>query len=239
MKLRRNNSPVIARPRSAWPWRSKSYIAKISGSPRPSASRPRDDGRVVTLRLVISCIFVLPILLSLQGCVNAAVTGAQAVYDHHGIQQSFNDNYIKIRAYQNIYAKSNRYKDVRVSVTTFNQVALLTGQVPNLAQKIEIERLVKRISGVKEIYNQIEVAQPISNLVSISDSWITTKIKSRMIATTGVEPSQIKVVTENGTVYLMGIIPPSEANIAVQIARTTSGVQNVVKIFAYLRVSKT
>jgi osmotically-inducible protein OsmY len=190
-------------------------------------------------RQVIGCILVLITLLYLQGCVNAAVTGAQAVYDHHGIQQSFNDHYIKIRAYQTIYAKSNRYKDTHVSVATFNQVALLTGQTPSLEQKIEIERLVKKIPGVKEVYNRIEVAQPISSLISMSDSWITTKIKSRMMATGGVEPSQIKVVTENGTVYLMGIISPSQASVAVQIARTTTGVQSVVKIFAYLRISKT
>lgn len=175
----------------------------------------------------------------LQGCVNTAISGAQVAYNHNSLQNSYNDFHAALRSSQAIYLNSDRYKNTHVSVTCFNQVVLLTGQVSTMQEKSEIESIVRSVSKVDELYNFINVNSQPSMLTQMSDSWITTKIKSKLIAAKDVNPDAIKVITENGTVYLMGIVRPLEAKIAVHLASTTDGVQNVVKIFSYLRISKT
>lgn len=189
-------------------------------------------------RNLIQCMCLFTVISSLASCMDVAVTGAQAVYNRRTIQNSLNDNYITMRSNQVIYVETKRYKDTHVSIATFNNMVLLTGQTPKATEKDEIEQIVKKISKSKEIYNQITVAQPVPTLIRLSDTWITSKIKATLIATNEIDPSQIKVVTENGTVYLLGILPPKEAEIAVNVARTTAGVQNVVKVFSYVHISR-
>lgn len=183
--------------------------------------------------------FFIIILTGLSGCMNAAMSGAQVVYDHHNLQKTLNDQYITMRANRAIYLNTDKYKDTNVSFSAFNNVVVLTGQVATKQQQKEIEQIVRKIPHVKELHNLTIVSNPVSTLTHISDSWITTKIKAKFIAANEIDPSQIKVITEDGNVYLMGIVPPEQANAAVQIARTTAGVQKVIKIFSYLRISKT
>lgn len=185
--------------------------------------------------------FILLVCLSgmLVACMNAAVTGAQAVYSRHNIQASLNDHYIAMKAERTIYIDNNQFQNTNVSVSSFNGVVLITGQVSSHAERLEIENIVKKIPGVKEIHNMLTVSNRSSPLTRVSDTWITTKIKSKLIAMNDVDPSQIKVVTENGVVYLIGIVPPEQADIAVDLARTTEGVQSVVKVFSYIRITKT
>ncbi len=174
----------------------------------------------------------------LTGCMNAAFSGAQVVYDHHNIQSSLNDQYIAMKAERTIYLDTTRFQNTNVSVSSFNGIVLMTGQVENKEQRAEIEKIVKNIPGVKEIHNVITVSTPTSPLTRVSDTWITTKVKSKLIAMNDIDPSQIKVITENGVVYLMGIVPPEQAEIAVDVARTTEGAQRVVKVFSYIHISK-
>jgi osmotically-inducible protein OsmY len=184
-------------------------------------------------------IFFITLLLSNCAYTTAVSSGASAVYSRHSIQKGINDQLASIRTYGAIYVNHKEdYKDTHITIATFNNVLLLTGQVSNPNQKLEINQLAKDESGAKEIYNFTTVEKPTSSLVRVSDSWITSKIKAQLIAINDIDPTQIKVVTENGVVYLMGIVPPTQADIAVEVARTTAGVQKVVKIFSYLHVSK-
>src|SRR5579872_3877263 len=183
---------------------------------------------------VIKFILLLCFTGMLAACMNAAVTGAQAVYSRHTLQSSFNDNYISMKAERLIYIDTNRFKDTNVSVSSFNGIVLITGHVNTQAQRLEIENIVKKIPGVQEIHNVVTVSNRSSALTRVSDTWITTKIKTKLIAMNDVDPGQIKVVTENGVVYLMGIVPPEQADIAVDLARETEGVQSVVKVFSYI-----
>lgn len=183
-------------------------------------------------------LFLLGIITCLPACVSTAVSGAQAVYDRHGLQTSFNDHYIAMKVDRAIYWNSDRYKHSNISINVFNGIVLLTGQVPTSELHEGLTRLVKSIPEVDKIYNLTIVSEPLSTITSISDAWITAKIKSQLIACVDIDPTQIKVVTENGTVYLMGIVYPDQALGAVEMARTTTGVENVVKIFSYLRISK-
>jgi osmotically-inducible protein OsmY len=115
---------------------------------------------------------------------------------------------------------------------------LLTGQVSSEKLRIELGSIVKNVPGVKDVYNQTTVTSPTSPLMHVNDAWITAKIKTQLIAANEIDPSQIKVITEQGTVYLMGIVLPEQADIATEIAKTTSGVEKVVKVFSYIHISK-
>ncbi|HSW94195.1 MAG TPA: BON domain-containing protein [Gammaproteobacteria bacterium] len=187
---------------------------------------------------ITKLILLLCAISLLQGCMNAAFTGAQAVYGRHGIQSTLSDQTISMKAERAIYLDTSRFENTNVSVSCFNGVVLISGQVENNNQRQEIEAIVKKIPGVKEIHNATTLSSPSSALTRVSDTWITTKVKAKLIAMNDIDPSQIKVITENGMVYLMGIVPPEQAGIAVDLARTTEGVQGVVKVFSYIHISK-
>ena len=177
-------------------------------------------------------------LIGLQGCANMAVTGAQAVYNHHSLQKSFKDQYITLQAYNTINLEDKRFKDTNIAIATLNGEVLLAGEAPEPWQRAQAEKMVKRIPDVRRVYNLVSIASPSSALTRISDAWITTKVKSRLIASSIVDATQVKVVTENGTVFLMGTLPPEQATAAIEVARTTSGVETVVKLFSYIHITK-
>ncbi len=188
----------------------------------------------------LQLIAILIMNCTLTSCIysTAVSSGAQAVYNRQSIKQNINDNYTTMQAYHAIDTYGNIYKDTHITIATFNDSVLLAGQVVNAQQKVEIERIIRHETGDRTIYNFLEISNPTSALTRTSDGWITGKIKSQLMAIDDADPTQIKVVTENGTVYLMGIVYPRQAEIAVDVARATSGVQRVVKILSYLQIVK-
>ena len=176
-------------------------------------------------------------LCSLQGCLDAAMTGAQVAYNHDHIKKSFTDQYITTQAYRRVYKDTHKYDDSNISIATFQQNVLIAGQITKPEQKQEVGELIKSIPNTKHVYNLVQVSSPSTPLTRISDSWITAKVKTKLIALEDLDPNQIKVVTENGTVFLMGTILVDQVDAVVNVARTTDGVQNVVKIFTLLRIS--
>ncbi len=190
------------------------------------------------MHFYLKLIAIIGLNCMLAACVNAAVSGAQVVYNRHSIQKNIDDNYTTMQAYHAIDTYGNTFKETHITIATFNDSVLLAGQVINKEQKQEIERIIRKEVGDRTIYNYLEIANPSSALTRASDGWITAKIKSQLIAINEADPTQIKVVTENGIVYLMGIVQPKQAEIAVDVARETDGVQSVVKIFSYLRIYK-
>ena len=178
------------------------------------------------------------LILLLQGCMNAAVSGAQVVYNRHALQRNLHDQYVTMRVYKALKVDDDRFNGTNISISTYNNEVLLAGQVQNAQQREEAFRIAKEIPHVSQVYNLITVASPSSTLTKLSDAWVTAKIKAQLIASNDVDATQIKVTTENGTVYLMGIVEPNEAQAAVDIASTTEGVERVVKAFSYIRISK-
>lgn len=189
----------------------------------------------VTGQLIL-CIIII-ICAPLMACSSVAMSGAQAVYNRQSIQKSINDQYITVQAYQAIH-KDPILKEANIAVATQNGEVLLAGQTPTESERQAAERIVKKIPNVEEVYNHIRIAGPSSALKQISDTWITAKVKAKLIASNDLDATQIKVVTENGTVYLMGLLRPSEARAAYDIASETDGVEKVIKMFSYMRISK-
>lgn len=192
-------------------------------------------------------LFIVPTLYLLQGCVSGVSsvalssmsTGAQAAYNHNNLQNTYHDHSLTTQVDFAINRATNIYRNSRVAVSTFNSVVVLIGQVNSSELRDQLMPIAKSVPGVTTVYNLTTVNSPAASLIRVSDAWITTKIKTQLIAANEVDPSQIKVITENGTVYLMGIVFPQQAIIASNIARSTAGVQNVVRVFAYLYISKT
>lgn len=188
------------------------------------------------MRLII---LLITSTLFLQGCIfvagaAAGAAGIAAVYDHRTIEKVVQDQ----KTSNEIISKLNQVPNLsnnkaNISVATFNQVVLLTGEASTPELKEEAGRIAGSTPCVVKVYNQIAVHAPSSGLSRTSDTWITTKIKSKMLATQDLKSGSIKVVTENGTVYLMGIVTHEQANMTVNIARDVSGVQRVVKVFQY------
>lgn len=189
-------------------------------------------------KITSTSILVMSLALSLQGCAVAvgAAAGAAAVavvYDHRAFQNGVEDTKLANKIADAIRKMPSLRNECHIEVTVFNRVVLLTGQCPSQEWRQDAEQIASSVPGIARIYNQITIQGPTSSLTRTSDSWITTKIKSQMLATEDLKSSSIKVVTENGDVFLMGIVKRQQAEVAVDIARQVSGVQKVLKIFQY------
>lgn len=181
---------------------------------------------------------LIAIVFSLQGCIfvagaAAGAAGIAVVYDHRKIEAVVLDQNITKMVAANINKNPEQRESSHIEVTTFNRIVLLTGQTTSAALRKEAEDIARSTADVQRVYNEITVKGPSSSLTRASDSWITAKIKTQMLAMKDLKSSSIKVVTENGSVYLMGIVSHQQADIAVDIARQVAGVQRVIKIFQY------
>ena len=176
----------------------------------------------------------------LQGCELALIgTGAGAAYstieDRRSSGTQLDDDAIELRAGSRI---GTRFPDkVHVNVAAFNRAALITGEVPDEAVRAEVEKIVQEVPNVRGVTNEVQLAPVTSLGERTSDSLITTQVKARYLRANAFNPVHVKVVTEAGVVYLMGVLTEREAEDAVDIARTTSGVRKVVKIFEYCKAT--
>ena len=124
--------------------------------------------------------------------------------------------------------------NIDVSVTSFNRNVLLTGQALDEATKTKAETVAKTIENVRTITNEITIESKNTFTQNNNDGYITSKVKGRMLKENRFPANYVKVVTESGVVYLMGLVTAQEAEAAVEIARGTDGVQKVVKVFEYI-----
>src|SRR5438552_1577277 len=115
--------------------------------------------------LLIRFIVILLIPLILQGCVDVAVTGAQAAYNHDRIQKTLGDHYISTQAYRKLYRDTDEFDDTSVAVSTFHRTVLLTGQVSSVKEGQKIAQIVKDIPDVEKVYNLTQVGIPISSII--------------------------------------------------------------------------
>ncbi|AIZ33966.1 BON domain-containing protein [Pseudomonas parafulva] len=121
-----------------------------------------------------------------------------------------------------------------VVVSSYNGIVLLAGQVPRADLKSLAEQTASQVQRVKKVHNELQVMQPSSILARNNDAWLTTKIKTQMLGDPNVSSSRIKVITENGIVYLLGLVTQQQANAATNVVQGVSGVQKIVKLFEYI-----
>jgi len=176
-------------------------------------------------------------LLPLEGCVplmvGAAAGGAALVAtDPRTTGTQVDDEVIEDKISFTVH---ERFKgDFHVNVTSYNGVVLLTGEVPAEQARADIGEIARTTPKVRAVQNELAIG-PVTDLNSRSnDTLITSKVKTRFVEANKFQINHVKVVTERSVVYLLGLLPRSEADAAAGIASTTSGVQRVVKVFEYL-----
>ena len=181
--------------------------------------------------------YILPLLLALAltGCGSLLATmEVDTIEDDPGertLAQQLEDESIETKARVNIYAADEAFDEAHLVIVSFNGYVLLAGQVPTEDQKTRATDVVRKIHGVRRIYNELYVASPSSSMTRTSDTWITAKVKSWLLGSSDTEGMRVKVVTENGVVYLMGLATAEEARRVADKAAGISGVQRVVKLF--------
>jgi osmotically-inducible protein OsmY len=186
-------------------------------------------------------LYVLFLLMSvcLQGCIVLAAAGAGAagtavvVNDRRSLQTMTDDQNIERTAQGQVEQDVALTNNTHVAVVSFNHAVLLAGQVPSDNVKQKLQNMVQALPKVTRVYNELEIAPPASPATMSKDAWITAKVKTSMITAKNLSSGQIKVVTESGTVFLMGIVTHSQADTAADVARRVDGVQHVVTLFEY------
>lgn len=192
---------------------------------------------MILIRLFI--LLSLPLFFSsLQGCavaaVGAATTGVAMATDRRTAGSIVDDQAIEVKALHALSQKKELWKQSHIAVMSYNNIVLLTGQVPSEEFKREAEATVREIPKVAQIHNELSIGQPVSLGIRSQDSWITTQIKGKLLSTKGLRSNHVKVNTEDGVVYLMGLTHKEEQMTATEISRTVEGVQKVVQIFEHL-----
>lgn len=187
--------------------------------------------------------YLLPLLLTasaMSGCaapvlMGAAAAGAVVVaQDERDTATIAADEAIELKAIEMARRIPALMQSAHLNITSVNGVVLITGEAPASEPLEQLKAELAKQEKVREVRNEVVVG-PVSSVSSRSqDSWITTKVKSRMVAEKNLRTNRIKVVTEQQTVYLLGVVTKQEGFVAGVIARDIEGVKRVVKMFEYV-----
>jgi len=188
---------------------------------------------------VFFAVFLTTLLLN--GCAplivgGAAATGVNIAHDRRTVGTYIDDEGIELKAGAAIRREKELSSQIHINIISINGVVLLVGQAPTEALRQQAAAITRGIEKVRLVHNEMTVAAPSSLMTRSSDSVITTKVKASLIGIKGhddLDVTRVKVVTENGTVFLMGILYHAEADAVTERASQVSGVQKVVKLFEY------
>ena len=206
--------------------RLNQWTVNLSPGGLGGTENPNSLGRTFGVAFFALC----AALILCAGCVS--VSGKDPTLRTPG--QYLADRRIEAQADKTIAAADERFANARVKVVSYDGVVLLVGQVPDDALRARAERVVDALPEVRRVHNELQVSGATSLVARANDDWLTTKVVSRFAASDEVNANRVKVVAEDGVVYLVGILPPAEADQAAQVARTVFGVNKVVKVFDYL-----
>lgn len=183
-------------------------------------------------------IALIAVLIGLEGCAamvaGTAATGVMVAQDRRTTGTMVEDKSIEVKAFHALNDLIQNDSKAHVSAVSYNNRVLLVGQAPTEALRSKIEDTIRRVAMVRHLHNEVSIAAPTSMLTRSSDAWITAKIKGEMLVNKDINPTRVKVITEDGIVYLMGLVTPNEERVAVDVARHTKGVKKVIKIFEYI-----
>ena len=189
--------------------------------------------KMIRNQFALSALAVALAAGSLAGCaplvIGGAAVGAIVTFDRRTSGAQLDDEGIELRA-------GSRLRDAmgdraHVNITSYNRQVLLTGEVPNEQAKQQAEQIASRVDSVKGVVNDLAVMSGTTLAQRSADTLVTAKVKASLVDASDLYVGAFKVVTERGTVYLMGRVTQREADRATQMTRSISGVQRVVRIF--------
>ncbi|MDR3430592.1 MAG: division/outer membrane stress-associated lipid-binding lipoprotein [Rouxiella aceris] len=187
--------------------------------------------------------YLLAVTLSallLQGCVAAAVVGVAGVAtktttDPRTVGTQVDDSTLEARVSNAISTNKNLKEKARIVATAYQGKVLLTGQAPTADMASQAKQLTMKVDGATDVYNEIRIGNPVSLGTGSMDTWITTKVRSQLLTSDTVKSSNVKVTTENGEVFLLGLVTQEEGQSAAKIAAGVSGVKHVTTAFTYVK----
>ncbi|MDF3868365.1 BON domain-containing protein [Pseudomonas denitrificans (nom. rej.)] len=181
----------------------------------------------------------LAVTMALGGCSSfVSATRDKPIDDDKGTRtlgSKIDDSLIETKVAVNVAkADPDLDRNSHVVVISYNGVVLLAGQTPRSDLKNKAEQAAKEVQKVKTVHNELQILQPSSLAARSNDTWLTTKIKSQMLADANVPSTRIKVLTENGIVYMLGLVTRKEGDLATQVVQGVDGVQKIVRLFEYI-----
>lgn len=181
---------------------------------------------------------LIPIFILQQGCATTAVvagsTASTVASDARTMSAIADDVSIDYHAHEALVADKTLNAEGHVVAVSYDCVLLLVGEVPTEVLRDRAESLVNNLPNVKKVINKITIEKPISLATKTNDTLLTTNVKARMFSTTNLKATHIKVITENSVVYLLGRVSREQGRVAAEVARNSTGVKKVVKVFEYL-----
>lgn len=195
------------------------------------------SARLLPWNLLFAALAALGAAVALSGCFGALLVGgatgaAVVANDRRAGEVVLGDERVELTAGNRL---AGSFGDrAHINVTSYNYTVLLTGEVPDEKTKEEAEKIVSQVERVKTVVNELQIAG-VSSLASRgNDTYLTGRVKAAFVAAQNFSPNHVKVVTEAGVVYLMGLVTRKEADDATEIARNISGVRKVVRVFEYI-----
>lgn len=182
----------------------------------------------------------LSTLLLLQGCVAAALVGTAAVgtkvsVDPRSAGTQIDDEILEARVSRALSKDSQLRGDARIIVTAYQGTVLLTGQAPDRSAGEKARQIADGVEGTVQVWNEIRTGKPLRADKTATDALLTTKIRAQLLKSSRVKLSDVKVLTENGEVFLMGRVTEKEGQAAADIASRVAGVKHVITAFSYIR----
>ena len=197
----------------------------------------QDVARVRAVSILFQFILIGLISCALSGCLGTVWSGASLIYDRHTVYAQLSDFDLASKAQHVLFDDSVLQESgCHLEVSVMNGDILLAGHVPSKSFRNMADERLNRLEGYRTIFIQVAINKDNPN--SIVDSWITSKIRSKIFADSTIAPKDFKIVTVDGIVYIMGDVRADQAAKVVDIARNTDQVVRVVKLFRALTESK-
>jgi osmotically-inducible protein OsmY len=169
---------------------------------------------------------LLVTLFTLMGCVNDPSKRTTGTFIDDAVLEPLIKN--------EIFKSNPDFKGSHIVVVSYNGLVLLAGQVATAELKEQAATVAQEVNRVRKVHNELSIGGPISLVARTNDTWLTAKVKSRLVGSSEAKGLKVKVVTENGVVYLMGLLNRSHADAVVTVTANVYGVQKIVKVFEYL-----
>lgn len=185
---------------------------------------------------LVLLLLILPLFTT--GC--AAVIGASTIstvatvtHDRRSLGTIIEDQSIELKIAKLLLSDKEINNSSHINATSYKKIVLVTGETPTEAIKERIIDIIRNVEEVTHVYDELAIAAPSSIISRSSDSLITTKLKAKLLVQDDFDGIRVKIVTERGIVYLMGLVTRKEDDLATKVAQQTGGVQKVIKLFQY------
>lgn len=188
--------------------------------------------RILILSIILGGVILTP------GCAPVVVAGgataAVATSDRRTLGSLVDDESIELKSIKSLNDDPKLGDDVHINITSMDGIVLLTGEATTSELRDEVVAQIRPIPGIRRVINEIRIAEPSDFANRTRDSWITGKVKAKLLDTANLASNQIKVVTEDSVVYLMGLVKKQEGDLATEATRNVGGITRVVKLFEYI-----